>query len=95
VSAGKWCADDVHAPYERCKTFIAWLDSDDDEAKSVLKLLGIGKMGALSQALLAGDHVAYGEELERFQRRRPEFALGDGRLDDHWQEKTGLISTPV
>ena len=87
MSAGKWCVDDDHAPYERCKTFNAWLDSDDDEASSVLKALGIGKIGAPSKALFAGDRVAYGEELERFQTRRLEFALGYGRLDDHWLGK--------
>jgi hypothetical protein len=84
VSAGKWCADDDHAAYEHRKTFNAWLDSDDDEATSLLKALGIGKVVAPSKALFAGDRVAYGEELERFQTRRLEFALGYGRLDDHW-----------
>jgi hypothetical protein len=84
VSAGKWCADDDHAVYEHRKTFNAWLDSDDDEATSLLKALGIGKVVSPSKALFAGDRVAYGEELERFQTRRLEFALGYGRLDDHW-----------
>lgn len=64
--------------------FNAWLDSDDDEATSLLKALGIGKVVAPSKALFAGDRVAYGEELERYQTRRLEFALGYGRLDDHW-----------
>lgn len=84
MSAGKWCADDDHAAYEHRKTFNAWLDSDDDEATSLLKAIGIGRVVAPSKALFAGDRVAYGEELERFQTRRLEFALGYGRLDDHW-----------
>ncbi|NJC08349.1 SIR2 family NAD-dependent protein deacylase [Polymorphobacter fuscus] len=81
---GKWCADDDHAAYDHRKMFNAWLDSDDDEANDLLKALGIGKVVAPSKALFAGDRVAYGEELERFQTRRLEFALGYGRLDDHW-----------
>lgn len=41
MSAGKWCADDDHAAYEHRKTFNAWLDSDDDEATSLLKALDL------------------------------------------------------
>lgn len=84
MSAGKWCADDDHLAYEHRASFNAWLDSDDEDAANVLKSLGISRVVAPSKALFAGDRVAYKEELERFQTRRLELALGSGRLDDHW-----------
>jgi hypothetical protein len=87
VSAGNWCVHDDHSAYDLRKTFNDWLDSDDDDATDLLKVLGFSKVVAPSKALFAGDRVAYGVELERFQTRRLEFALAHGRLDDHWVGK--------
>ncbi|WP_146010086.1 SIR2 family NAD-dependent protein deacylase [Burkholderia sp. WAC0059] len=88
MSVNKWCEDDEHSGYQLRQTFNAWLDSDDDEAVAVLKTLGIGRIvAAPSKALFAGDRVAYHEELERFQTRRLDSALGQDRIDDHWVGK--------
>lgn len=84
MSSGRWCVHDDHAAYEIRQSFNEWLDSDDEDASTLLKALGIGHFVTPSKALFAGDRVAYGEELERFLARRLELALGHGKFDDHW-----------
>jgi len=60
VSSGRWCVHDDHAAYEIRQSFNEWLDSDDDEASTLLKALGMGRFATPSKALFAGDRVAYG-----------------------------------